>query len=184
MTHLVARLILAMLILPITGAVFVLLFVLVIVPSSGAPTPARVLTLWTVIYLFVGAYWTLLWSSLVRWTARRITSTVLAAPASLFVGVLMGTFVHSALGGVPTAMAILVGGGVVPMCWVVATVFIWRETSRERIERLTRANRNVIVCPHCGYNLTGLNEARCPECGSRFTLDKLLAAQPAVEDVS
>jgi len=25
-----------------------------------------------------------------------------------------------------------------------------------------------VTCPLCGYNLRGLTEARCPECGSRF----------------
>jgi predicted Zn-ribbon and HTH transcriptional regulator len=32
-----------------------------------------------------------------------------------------------------------------------------------------------MACPNCGYNLTGLREARCPECGSQFTLDELFA---------
>ena len=27
-------------------------------------------------------------------------------------------------------------------------------------------------------SLTGLSEARCPECGTRFTIDELIAAQP------
>ena len=35
-----------------------------------------------------------------------------------------------------------------------------------------------ILCPVCGYNLTGLREARCPECGGTFTLDQLAASQP------
>ena len=35
---------------------------------------------------------------------------------------------------------------------------------------------DAIACPTCGYNLTGLREARCPECGSQFTLDQLYAA--------
>jgi len=35
---------------------------------------------------------------------------------------------------------------------------------------------NAIACPSCGYNLTGLSEARCPEYGSRFTLDQLVAS--------
>jgi hypothetical protein len=28
-------------------------------------------------------------------------------------------------------------------------------------------------CPNCDYNLTGLTENRCPECGSEFDLDEL-----------
>ncbi|HPF38327.1 MAG TPA: hypothetical protein P5081_15905 [Phycisphaerae bacterium] len=31
-----------------------------------------------------------------------------------------------------------------------------------------------IVCPLCGYNLRGLSEARCPECGSEYTWAELL----------
>ncbi|MDB5303490.1 MAG: hypothetical protein JWM97_1039, partial [Phycisphaerales bacterium] len=38
-----------------------------------------------------------------------------------------------------------------------------------------------VVCPTCGYNLTGLTATRCPECGSQFTLDELMAAQPGRE---
>src|SRR5829696_3439901 len=38
-----------------------------------------------------------------------------------------------------------------------------------------------IVCPKCGYSLTGLAEARCPECGSQYTLGELLASQPGRE---
>jgi hypothetical protein len=34
-----------------------------------------------------------------------------------------------------------------------------------------------VTCPKCGYSLVGLYEAHCPECGERFTLDRLLAAQ-------
>jgi putative transposase len=31
-------------------------------------------------------------------------------------------------------------------------------------------------CPHCGYNMTGLHEARCPECGTQYTLNELFAS--------
>jgi hypothetical protein len=67
-----------------------------------------------------------------------------------------------------------------PLLWLIATVLIWRETPAERGRRLHAAGRSGVSCPTCGYNLTGLSESRCPECGTRFTLDELMAAQPAV----
>lgn len=183
MTHLIARLILAMLILPITGAVFVLLVVLLITPVGGPPGAPRLVAFWSVIYLFVGVYWTLLWHPMVRWTRQRVIRTALAAPASILVSGALASSTFMLVRGATLDLTMMAGGALVPICWVVATVLIWRETARERMERLTRTNPNVIVCPVCGYNLTGLHEARCPECGSRFTLDRLLAAQPVPEDV-
>jgi hypothetical protein len=31
-----------------------------------------------------------------------------------------------------------------------------------------------ILCPHCDYNLRGLTESRCPECGTHFDRERLL----------
>ncbi len=75
--------------------------------------------------------------------------------------------------------AALVVGILVIAGWLLATVFLWRETPAERAARLGRTGGSAVTCPSCGYNLTGLAEARCPECGTRFTLDELLAGQPA-----
>jgi hypothetical protein len=36
-----------------------------------------------------------------------------------------------------------------------------------------------IYCPVCSYNLTGIHSGRCPECGSLFDRDALIAAQQA-----
>jgi hypothetical protein len=65
----------------------------------------------------------------------------------------------------------------VPIVWVLLTVLIWRETAGERIARLKTAGSQIVSCPLCGYNMTGLIESRCPECGSRYTVDELLASQ-------
>jgi hypothetical protein len=177
MSRLIARLILAMLILPVSGALFVFLF-FVFVIGPAAPTIGTLLFLWGTIYLFVAAYWLLLWRSLVRWTPTRILYTTLATTLAPIVGVLFGIVLPEVTRGLPREPAALVAGGTVPIIWVLATVLIWRETSAERIDRLAREGRETVSCPNCGYNLTGLSEARCPECGSRFTLDQLVRAQP------
>ena len=39
-----------------------------------------------------------------------------------------------------------------------------------------------ICCPLCGYNLRGLSEPRCPECGHRFEWHTLI--DPAERDAS
>ena len=42
---------------------------------------------------------------------------------------------------------------------------------RPRVRRLTREYLNahgLPICLHCGYNLRGLSQPRCPECGRAF----------------
>jgi hypothetical protein len=34
-----------------------------------------------------------------------------------------------------------------------------------------------LLCPLCGYNLRGLSESRCPECGFKFTWQELIEAE-------
>ena len=36
------------------------------------------------------------------------------------------------------------------------------------LERVRVIKRHGSHCQHCGYNLTGLAESNCPECGERF----------------
>ena len=76
-------------------------------------------------------------------------------------------------------MAVFVGTAFAPLIWQVGTIVIWRETDAERGERLSKQGAGALACPTCGYNMSGLKGTRCPECGSEFTLDALLAAQPA-----
>ena len=180
MTRTVARLILAMLILPCTGAVFLILFIAVVVRGAqpGPPSLARILLMWFLLYLFVGAYWVVLWRDMVTWTARRIALTAAATGGALAGGVAVAIGAMAIQRQLPPPIACLLGGGTVPITWVLSTVLIWRENAAERLSRLTAHGMPVIACPLCGYNLAGLNEARCPECGGSFTLEQVLLARP------
>jgi len=182
MTATIARLILAMLILPATGAVFLLTFLAVLARSrsGGPPSTWAVLIVWMIVYSFVATYWILLWRSTVRWTRSRVWNTALAGLLALAGGgALAVAVVVVSRSQIPTGIALLLGGGTVPIVWVLATVLLWRETSGERVARMSNLVSNpTVVCPFCGYNLSGLREARCPECGATFTLDALAASQP------
>jgi hypothetical protein len=181
MSGTIARLILAMLILPATGAVFLLAFIAVLAQSSGRgpPSPWAIALVWIIVYTFVATYWILLWRSTVQWTGARVRNTALAGVLALAGG---GAFAGALLTisrALPAGIALLLGGGGVPIVWVLATVLLWRETASERLARMSKLVSNpTVLCPVCGYNLSGLREARCPECGGSFTLDQLAASQP------
>jgi hypothetical protein len=178
MTRTVARLILAMLLLPCTGAVFLLLILALVVPAGAPPAVGRLLLVWSLLYLFVGAYWFALWRDMVTWNRRRVLLTALATALSLAGGCGVALGCLAVLPVLRAPPAVLIGGGTVPITWVLSTVLVWRETAAERLARLTAHGMPVIACPLCGYNLAGLTEARCPECGASFTLEQILLARP------
>lgn len=183
MTKLVARLVLAMMILPFTGTLVILAMAGFASRGRGGPPPAtELLGMWAVVYGFVAVYWILVWRDVVRWTARRKALTLVAGLAALGIGTLVGVFLYSFLQA-PASIAVLISGGTIPVTWVFATVLIWRETPQERLQRLSAVGVDTLACPICGYNLTGLRESRCPECGAGFTLDQLVASQARADEV-
>ena len=130
-----------------------------------------------VTWAFVGVYWYRIWRPSVPWNGRRARGTFVAVAVALVVGIVLGgmgwfsnQYVGSAIGSITA-----------PLAWLAAAVVAWRETDEERAARLGKLAADSIVCPKCGYSLTGLAEARCPECGSQYTLGELLAAQPGRE---
>jgi hypothetical protein len=170
-----------MLILPATGAVFLLTFIALLArsPGGGPPSMWIVVITWIVVYTFVATYWIMLWRSTVKWTRARVRNTALAGLLALAGGGAFAVALIAVARAIPPGIALLLGGGGVPIVWVLATVLLWRETAAERIARMSNLVSNpTVLCPVCGYNLSGLREARCPECGASFTLDELAASQP------
>jgi len=62
------------------------------------------------------------------------------------------------------AMHALVSGGTVVVTFILHCVVVMKVVATARVAR-TQA---VPTCPRCGYNLTGLEQDRCPECGTSF----------------
>lgn len=125
----------------------------------------------------VAVYWFLLWNRQVRWTSARIHLTWLSA-----IGCAAGCTAFAKLLNMVVRMdsfSYFAGSALCPILWLICTSLIWRETPDERSSKARASDQNALVCPVCGYNLTGLSESRCPECGTKFTIDELLARQPA-----
>ncbi|MDB5331604.1 MAG: hypothetical protein JWP03_2755 [Phycisphaerales bacterium] len=179
MSRLISRILLAVFLLPLSAMVYLAVFVPMSVRMLWLPSGRFIpwfgagLAAWT----FMAIYWWLLWRGSIRWSRRRIgLSFGFAFPALLVAGT-----IGYLLGQREEEFGCFMGSALAPLLWIVSTIFLWRETAAERKERLHAAGHGAVVCPTCGYNLTGLTTTRCPECGGQLTLDELIAAQPARE---
>ena len=173
MSQLVARILLAIFVFPLAALVYIVTFVFAEEHNHRSNFPW--LLAGAIAWAFIVTYWSLLWRGSVKQTADRRLRTVGAAVGASVVGIAVG-----AVGsGIDSEFGYFLGSVTTPLLWLVASVFVWRETAAERAARLQNTNNDAVVCPTCGYNLTGLKECRCPECGTQFTLDQLLASQPS-----
>jgi hypothetical protein len=181
MSHLIARILLSIFVFPLAAIVYLVAFWLWMEAwRSGGYYRER----WNGFclaggagWVFMAVYWFFLWRKSVKWTGERIGLT----GGAVVLAVVGGAMVGGLTGRMDESFGAFMASITAPMLWLVATVFIWRESGAERAARVVSAEggRETVVCPTCGYNLTGLKEARCPECGAQFTLDQLLAAQPS-----
>ena len=175
MSHLVSRILLAILMLPAAGLVYLVTYLAAdhAFGYQWEPVPSMLSGVST--WVFVGIYWYGLWRRSVTWTSTRVTRTFIAAGAAVVVGFMLGMLVYA----IERQVGQFVGCVSAPLLWLIAATLLWRETSRERAARLMTTSKSAIVCPKCGYNLTGLQGTRCPECGTQYTLDELLLGQPS-----
>lgn len=170
MSNLIVRLLLSILMIPLA----IILFIVVVVSMEQTLRMEAPIVAGSASWVFIAIYWIALWRDAVRWDFWRKVATLIAAVLSaltaMIVAVVLDNIAHN--------LGTVIGSLTAPLLWLVSTLLIWRETSTERVERLRAAGSKVLVCPACGYNLTGLREVRCPECGMQMTLDELIAAQP------
>lgn len=174
MTRLVVRLVLSNLVVPIAGLIYFVAFIGFINMLRDGFT-----FLWSgiVTAVFVASAWLSIWRGYVRWTSWRKWGTLLVALPSVGGAALLGMIGSAQVRGPDAEFTTFIASTLGILFWLGATVLLWKETASERRERLRQSSGETLLCPKCGYNLTGLHEATCPECGSRFTLNQLFAAQ-------
>ena len=176
MSRLIASILLSILLFPLASLAYLVVFFVWMRSSRWSPRrenwgfAAAGLVTWA----FIAVYWFALWRKSVHWTSERTAWTFVSAGGAALVGVLLGVLT----GAMSDSFGVFLASTSAPLLWLVATVFLWRESAAERGGRVNSAGGEGVVCPVCGYNLTGLRGTRCPECGKEYTLDELLASQP------
>ena len=178
MSRLLSKIMLALLMLPLAAVVYMLVLMALLESVLGYPLQiAAFIVADLVTAAFVAGYWIMLWHGVVRWTSRRIRLTVAAGLGAVVIAAAAGGLAGLA----EEEFGAFVAGPVAVLVWLTMTVVLWRETAEERSSRLRGAGRLTVACPRCGYNLTGLQQTTCPECGAAYTIDELIASQPSGE---
>lgn len=118
-------------------------------------------------------YW-LIWRGVVAWTRRRVVRTLLVY--ALFAGLLLlaDAIAYFASGGDffnRFPWILLVNFGLLA-AWLITASLVWTESPRERAARIGAAATSSTLCPACKYDLAGLSNLKCPECGNEFTLGR------------
>lgn len=180
MSRLIASILLSILVFPLGSILYLVVFITFVSNRGYGRFEEEVgfLLAGLLTWAFLAWYWVFVWRQTVKWTRSRVARTLYAAAASAAVGAVAGV----ATGAMEEGFGFFIASVTPPLLWLVATVLVWRETDAERSARLRAQGRLAggpgIPCPTCGYDMTGLKSTRCPECGSEFTIDELIAAQP------
>jgi hypothetical protein len=182
LSRLIAVILLSVLMFPLAGVIYLLTFFTIVAINSFRREETGLVVGGIVTCIFIAVYWLTLWRKTVQWTPPRQTLTAVSGAVAVLVGLVIGFLMSAAINEDDIEFIVFIASLISPLLWVFATILIWRETAAERAARLSQTASG-IVCPTCGYNLTGLTGTRCPECGTQFTLDQLVANQPKREQV-
>ena len=172
MSRILARLVLAGSAVMGTPVIFTLVFA--ITERQLSDEVGLALAAFVSIAYFVPT-WIAVWRTQVVWTSRRLQLTAFSILWCTLLGLLVGGLTVAVV-RYGDELAIVLGSMAWLPAWIASTALVWKETAGEQAERLRGANAGKVKCPECDYDMTGLREARCPECGTQYTLDQLFGA--------
>lgn len=138
--------------------------------------------------LLMAAGWLVVWFRVIRWTQRRWRGTVLlfgmAIAAQAVIAVLAHALITRRVLREPLVGFSNLAVGLISLGLMIR---LWTETTMERFARIRDAGADARVCPACRYDMSGLTNLTCPECGTSFTLGQMadehqrVAAPPDLE---
>ncbi len=170
MNNLVSQILFATL-LPIVLVVFTISLIIFVDFTGIYP---HVVSVGLAVLIFTSLYWWMLWRRMVHWNARRVWLTIVLIIGCIAAIAVPGLLIDTRMW---TEEITFVSTSLSILAFLMLSIVIWRDTSAECVARLRMQAGRPVRCPRCSYDMTGLHEARCPECGSAYTLDELLAAQ-------
>ena len=83
-----------------------------------------------------------------------------ACVVGVFMGIVLGFFLSGMMAGVGLLLGLALSIGAFPVA-ILAGFATYRQTLESERQRQG-------LCANCGYDLRGLNTARCPECGAKL----------------
>jgi len=119
--------------------------------------------------------WLAVWGPQVRWSGWLVGLSVLSVPAAALVPAAMLSGWSWLAGGWDREMSPLFAGVLWQGWWILLISWLWRSSRLQDVRQAAAEKQLDVPCPGCGYDLTGLQHAECPECGTSFTLEQLIA---------
>lgn len=113
-----------------------------------------------------------LWSSYRRW--RRVLRTVFVVLGIWFITIPVCVLIAETVRGGTFLIAGCVFLSIAASIAVIA-VNAYHATAGRSLE--DHQGTIIVTCPECGYSMVGLESCQCPECGSAYTIDKLIRDQ-------
>lgn len=181
MSRTIAKLLLSILLMPLMAVLYIASMVIV-ERSVGWRNESFVFTIAGLVTAVISlGYWYLVWRSSVVWTPRRIGATLGAVCGATVFGGVIAVVVERLM--MEEGFGVFLGSSFGMLACLIASVFVWRESSAERAARLAKLGIGAVACPACGYNLTGLKTTTCPECGGSFSIQELAASARGVGEL-